>query len=103
MKGLVEVILTPVILFVGGMILAAVVLSGCTPSEWATVETVASDAVKIAEVLCLADHAQKARVQPDSMTLTGLCQTVEQLAPYMPMAKHPGMAKFTVDSDAGAP
>jgi hypothetical protein len=59
---------------------------GCSPSQWKTVTDIADDVTKIAQVLCLADHAKAANAR--AFSVKGACQTVEQLAPYIEQAKN---------------
>jgi hypothetical protein len=71
----------------GGLFLLVLVL-GCSPSQLQQAATIADDVGKIATVLCLADHARTTHAK--AITVADVCQTVEQLAPYLDQAK--GMA-----------
>lgn len=73
-------------------LLAGLQLSACTPSELQTAVEVASDIEKIAKVLCLADQAARQRAEPRALSVQDLCSTAEQLAPYLPAARHPMLA-----------
>lgn len=72
-------------------LIAAVFFTGCSPAAMQEVVNVASEAVKIAQVLCLADQAKKTNANAREFSVQELCKTDEQLAPYLPAAKDPSM------------
>lgn len=79
-------------------------LPSCTPSELQQAATIADDVTKVAQVLCLAEHAKHANAR--ALSVADACSTVEQLAPYVEQAKNaaPRAACAKLEpSDAGAP
>jgi hypothetical protein len=68
------------------LILATLACVSCTPSQLQQAATIADDVTKIAQVLCLADHARAANAR--AFSVKDACATVEQLAPYIEQAKN---------------
>lgn len=86
-------------------IIALLWFVACSPSELQQAATVADDVNRVAQVLCLADHARAAHAR--ALSVSDACSTVEQLAPYLEQAKgalpRAACAKLDTGSDAGAP
>jgi hypothetical protein len=68
-----------------GSIAIVLMLSSCSPSQLQQAAAIADDVGKIATVLCLADHARLKHAK--AITVADVCQTIEQLAPYLDQAK----------------
>jgi hypothetical protein len=68
------------------LVVALLSLPACTPSQLQQAATIADDVTKIAEVLCLADHARAANAR--ALSVKDACATIEQLAPYIEQAKN---------------
>lgn len=74
-------------------LLFVVFLVGCNASQIASAVDIADDVLKVAQVLCLADHAKQANVR--AITVQDRCRTSEQLAPYVPVAQDPKLMLST--------
>ncbi len=73
------------------VMLAALAVGACTPAELQTVAAIADDVAKVAQVLCLADHAKLAHAR--AITVAPLCKTADDLAPYIAQARTPGKVR----------